>query len=402
MTTRDLTDTGEAEKHTQGCCGSTASDMKKPAAAATDIQSTTESATETNAEKTATSSCCDTEDGASGGKKRFDWLLWGSFTGVAITYGLHVLGLEGSAPGWLQTMSHGVFELMNTMWWGVLAAALFVGLLSRIPQAMITAVLGQGGDLRGVWRATLAGVLMDLCSHGILMVGMQLYKRGASLGQVMAFLIASPWNSLSLTIILIALIGLPWTLAFIALSMVIAVISGCIFDRLVKRGTLPANPHTADLPEDYHLWSELKRSLSGVDWRPGLLLGIFWEGIKGSKMVLKWLLFGVLLATALRGFLSLDDFQTWFGPTTLGLVITLVAATIIEVCSEGSTPIAADLLTRASAPGNSFAFMMAGVSTDYTEVMVLKDTTSSWKIALFLPLVTLPQVVVISLILNGF
>lgn len=31
-------------------------------------------------------------------------------------------------------------------------------------------------------------------------------------------------------------------------------------------------------------------------------------------------------------------------------------AIIFEVCSEGSTPIAVDLLTRAKAPGNSFAF----------------------------------------------
>ena len=56
----------------------------------------------------------------------------------------------------------------------------------------------------------------------------------------------------------------------------------------------------------------------------------------------------------------------------------------MEVCSEGSTPIAADLLTRAKAPGNSFAFLMTGVSTDYTEIMVLKDTTRSLKVALFL------------------
>jgi len=119
-------------------------------------------------------------------------------------------------------------------------------------------------------------------------------------------------------------------------------------------------------------------------------------------MVLRWLLFGILLATLLRSFVALEDFQAWFGPTALGLLVTLVAATIIEVCSEGSTPIAADLMTRANAPGNSFAFMMTGVSTDYTEVMVIKDTMSSWKIALFLPLVTVPQVVVIAVVLNNF
>lgn len=347
----------------------------------------------------AATSCCDT--GAASGKQRFDWFYWGCLMTVAVAYSLHLLA-PAIGPAWLQTMSHGVYELLNTMWWGVVAAVVFVGLLSRVPQAMITAVLGQGGQLSGVWRATLAGVLMDLCSHGILMVGMQLYQRGASLGQVMAFLIASPWNSFSLTIILIVLIGMPWTLAFIVLSMAIAVFSGCIFDRLVQRGTLPANPNSMDLPEGYRLWPEVKRSLAAVDWQPQLLVNIVGDGLKSSRVVIKWLLFGVLLATVIRGFVSLDDFQTWFGPTWLGLMLTLVAATIIEVCSEGATPIAADLMTRAQAPGNSFAFMMSGVSTDYTEVMVLKDTTDSWKIALFLPLVTLPQVAAVALLLNAF
>ena len=92
--------------------------------------------------------------------------------------------------------------------------------------------------------------------------------------------------------------------------------------------------------------------------------------------------------------------QTFFGPTLLGLGATLLAATIIEVCSEGSAPIAGDLVTRAGAPGNGFAFLMAGVATDYTEVLVLKETTCSWRFALFLPLVTLPQIIVLAVIMN--
>ena len=87
-------------------------------------------------------------------------------------------------------------------------------------------------------------------------------------------------------------------------------------------------------------------------------------------------------------------------PTVSGLFLTLVAATIIEVCSEGSSPIAADLVTRGGAPGNGFTFLMSGAATDYTEIMVLRETTSSRKIALSLPLVTVPQVVVIGFLLN--
>src|SRR5690606_16133475 len=113
-----------------------------------------------------------------------------------------------------------------------------------------------------------------------------------------------------------------------------------------------------------------------------------------------WLLFGVLLAAMIRAFVSVEIFQQWFGPSLVGLAMTLIAAMIIEVCSEGSTPIAADLMSRAQAPGNAFAFMMAGVATDYTEVMVLRETTRSWKIALFMPLITLPQVILLSWLLN--
>jgi len=35
----------------------------------------------------------------------------------------------------------------------------------------------------------------------------------------------------------------------------------------------------------------------------------------------------------------MESFQTWFGPTLAGLGLTVLAATIIEVCSEGSAPL---------------------------------------------------------------
>ena len=117
-------------------------------------------------------------------------------------------------------------------------------------------------------------------------------------------------------------------------------------------------------------------------------------------MVLRWALFGLVLAALIRAFVPADNFATWFGPSMVGLWLTLLAATIIEVCSEGATPIAADLMNRAGAPGNSFTFLMAGVATDYTELMSIRDTTGSWRIALALPLVTVPRVVVIGFLLN--
>ncbi|MDM3869866.1 permease [Porticoccus sp. W117] len=342
-------------------------------------------------------SCCPTPQGE---KVRPDYLLWGSGLIVAVSYGLYWLFGDNSVPQWLWVITSGTAQLLHEMWWGLLAAVVFVGLLERVPRELVMSVLGQGGSVRGVVRATGAGILLDLCNHGILMVGVKLYERGASLGQLMAFLIASPWNSLSLTIVMIALIGWQWTLLFILLSAVIGITTGIIFDRLVARGTLPANPNQVETTESVTFWPELKKLLKSAEVTPKSVSAVLKDGLRDSKMVFRWLLFGIVLAVLIRAFVPMDVYQTYFGPTLIGLFLTLSAATIIEVCSEGSTPIAADLLTRAAAPGNSFTFLMAGIATDYTEVMVLKDLAKSWKVALFLPLVTLPQVLVLGWMLN--
>lgn len=344
-----------------------------------------------------TSACCADEPHG-----RFDWLLWGSLSLVAIAYASYWLLDFATLPAWAHHMSQGVVELVHTMWWGVALGALFVGLLARIPQELVISVLGRGGSKRGLVRATIAGLFFDLCSHGILMVGMQLYKRGASLGQVFAFLIASPWNSLSLTVILIALIGFWWTLIFILGSAVIALVAGYAADRLVDRGHLPQNPNRVELPDDYDWRGEVAELWRESRLTPTSIGGVLWEGIRGSQMVVRWLLVGILLAVLVRAFVDPELFAQWFGPTLVGLGATLLAATIIEVCSEGATPLAADIYTRAGAPGNSFAFLMAGVATDYTELMVLRDTTRSWRLAFALPLLTVPQVIVMGIVMNQF
>lgn len=329
-----------------------------------------------------------------------DWLLRICLGATCLLYLAFLMLGEELPAGWPMLLSHSVFELINTIWWGIVVGILMIAILGRVPREFVMSALGTRRGVKGIWRATFAGVLLDLCSHGILMVGAKLYERGASAGQVMAFLVSSPWNSLSLTLILIALIGLPWTLGFIVLSMLIAFVTGMLFDMFVHRGVLPTNPQQVQLPEDFRFWREARAQLAQADFSAPNILDALKEGLKDSKMVIRWILFGVLLASAVRAFLPTEMFSTYFGPTLMGLGVTIAVATIIEVCSEGSTPIAADILNRAAAPGNSFAFLMGGVATDYTEILVLKDTTRSLKMALFLPLISVPQVLVLGWMLN--
>ncbi len=352
-------------------------------------------------------SCCDIPEpespghGHIHGRTRTDTLFWGSLTVIVAGVLAHLLAgfLSIDAP-WVHHFGHSLIDLLKTMWWGVALGLVTVGLMGQVPKSYFNALLGRGDRAGGIFRAAAAGLLLDLCSHGILMVGAKFYERGASLAQVMTFLIASPWNSLSLTFILIALIGLKWTLLFILGSAMIAVVTGFIYLFLTKIGVFPSNPNAIETPDDFHLMADAKMRLK--KFRPGkkFFKDVVAEGWRDGRVVLRWLMFGIVLASLVRTFVPAETFADWFAPTLAGLALTLVATTLIEVCSEGSAPIGADLVIRAEAPGNGFAFLMAGVSTDYTEIMVLKNMTRSWKMALSLPLLTVPQIVLLGWIMN--
>ena len=342
------------------------------------------------------SNCCgsdDSDDHCSRNGGRFDWLLWGSLSLFLMGSTIHWFWPD--APATLHRFAHASWMLASKAWWGLLTGILAFAILSRFPRELVAAILGSGGSFSGLMRAVGAGVLLDLCNHGILMVGMGLYRRGISLGQTVTFLIASPWNSLSLTLILGALIGWKWMGLFIVLSIVVALITGWLVDRLVAAGRLPANPNAVDLPLDYRMRPailEVIRSLKPGFRNYGALLSV---GLRDSSMILRWIFFGFVLTALIQACVPDDWFRDWFGPSVAGLLLTLMATTVIEICSEGSSPIAADLLNRGGAPGNAFVFLMAVVATDYTEMMALRETTCSWRASFALPIICVPQILII-------
>jgi uncharacterized membrane protein YraQ (UPF0718 family) len=343
--------------------------------------------------------CCGvkTDEHGHAHKRGFDLLLWGSVGIIVAALAVHVSGWHVPYVG---EFAHAVTGLLSIMWWGIVAGVIAVGLMTRIPREYFNKMLGRGDTFGGILRAAAAGLLLDLCSHGILMVGAKLYERGASLAQVMTFLIASPWNSISLTIILFALVGLKWTLVFVAASALVAIATGMIYVVLIKRGILPDNPHKSDMPADFDMMADAKMRLKGFKFNGSFIAGVLKDGFVEGRAVMRWLFVGLILAALVRAFVPTEMLTTYFGPTMMGLLLTLLATTVIEVCSEGSTPVGAELVTLAGAPGNGFTFLMAGVSTDYTEVLVLREMAKSWKIALSLPLITVPQILLLGYIMN--
>jgi len=118
-----------------------------------------------------------------------------------------------------------------------------------------------------------------------------------------------------------------------------------------------------------------------------------------SKMVLWWLLIGMIMASFARAFIPHNLFVEYMGASFIGLVVTLAFATVIEVCSEGSSPLAFEIFNQTGAFGNSFTFLMAGVATDYTEIGLIWSNIGK-RAAMFLPLMTVPQILILDYAFN--
>ena len=302
----------------------------------------------------------------------------------------------------LRLFHHGLVGYLRVIWWAVGLGLFLGGLIDYyIPKMYISSLL-SGSSKRTIVCATFLGFLASACSHGILALSMALYKKGASVASVVSFLLASPWANLSVTFLLIGLFGVKGWL-FVISAILIAIITGLFFQELSRRNWVEQNPNTLDVSEQFSIYEDIKKRAASREWTVqewvGDAKGVFRGALSLSEMVLPWVLLGVVLAGALSVFIPKEFLSRFFGPTLLGLLLTLASATVIETCSEGSAPLAFELYRSTGAFGNSFVFLMAGVITDYTEIGLLWVNIGK-RTALWMILLTVPQVLFLGFLFN--
>lgn len=308
--------------------------------------------------------------------------------------------LSRSLPS-LQHLHHGLVDYLKIIWWAVGLGLFLGGLIDYyVPKEHISYLLA-GSSKRSILRATFLGFLASACSHGILALTVALFKKGASVASTISFLLASPWANLSVTFLLLGLFGMKGWLFMIS-AIGIAILTGLFFQTLSRRRWVEENPNTVEVSQGFSVWEDLKRrwkakkeTVPREQQIAGILQGIF----ALSDMVLPWVLLGVGLAGAVSAFFPKELLHRFFGPTPLGLLWTLAAATVIETCSEGSAPLAFELYRSTGAFGNVLVFLMAGVITDYTEISLIWANIGK-RTAFWMVFLTVPQVLLLGLVFN--
>jgi hypothetical protein len=288
-------------------------------------------------------------------------------------------------------LNESLLSYLGIVWWAVLLGLVLGGVIDYfVPDGFVVKILGKRSK-KTLINAVLAGFLMSACSHGILAIAIQLYKKGASVPAVITFLLASPWANLPMTVLLFGFFG--WkALLFVVGAMVIALITGFIFTILDRFGLIegPAK----DVEVENVSWDrvtnfDVSKSAKGV------AIGF----VSLANMVLWWILIGILAASIIGAYVPEHWFMEYMGPNLTGMLVTLAFATVLEVCSEGTSPLAFEIFNKTAALGNPFVFLMAGVATDYTEIGLLW-TNIGKRTAIWLPIVTVPQILLLGMWFN--
>ncbi|OGX38194.1 MAG: hypothetical protein A3D87_07940 [Omnitrophica WOR_2 bacterium RIFCSPHIGHO2_02_FULL_50_17] len=296
-----------------------------------------------------------------------------------------------------------LMDYLRIVWWAVLLGIFLGGVIDRfIPREYISSILARR-QKRTILRAVFLGFFMSACSHGILALSIELYKKGASTASVIAFLMASPWANLPLTLMLIGFFGISRALFIVISAVVVAVFTGLIYQLLESRGLVETNPNSVSVNERFSLGKDLMNRFRDYRFSRQQLAedakGIY-DGARAlGDMVLWWIMIGMGLASLAGAYVPAHIFHQYMGPTAVGMTVTLFAATVLEVCSEGTAPLAFEIFKQTGALGNSFVFLMAGVATDYTEIGLLWHNIGR-KTAIWLPVITVPQIILLGICAN--
>jgi hypothetical protein len=295
-------------------------------------------------------------------------------------------------------------DYLRLIWWALILGFLLGGFIDHfIPQKYVSRYLSLHKK-RTVLYSVVLGFLMSACSHGILAIAIELYKKGASTSSVIAFLLASPWANLPITILLFGFFGLQ-AIYIVVSAIIIAIITGLVYQVLDRKKWIECKYCEVKVDETFSIRKDVRRRIKKYELMSKNIKSDIKGVLKGSwsltKMVLWWILIGMFMASFARAFIPHDWFMIYLGPTLLGLFMTLILAIIIEVCSEGSSPLAFEIFNQTKAFGNAFVFLNGGVATDVTEIGLIWSNIGK-RAALLLPIITVPQILVLGWVFNIF
>jgi len=242
-----------------------------------------------------------------------------------------------------------------------------------LPDDLLSRWLG-GEGLWPITKAAVIGAPLPLCSCGVLPAAMSLRRSGASRSSTVSFLIATPETGVDSIALSYALLG-----PIMAVIRPLAAIISAIFTGLLTSFIAPAeiakHQHENASCHDGHTHSEpdnccskSKQVQTGFFNRSSSAL--HYGLVEMVDDLVLWLVFGLLLAAAMKTWAPPMILADWGSGLTAMLLMLLVGIPTY-ICATASTPIAAALLLAGISPGTVLVFLLAGPATNIATMGVI-------------------------------
>ena len=261
-----------------------------------------------------------------------------------------------------------LLNVANAMSPYLLLGFLIAGVLHvYVPKRFYARYLSRDNKLSVLWSALL-GIPLPLCSCGVIPTAIGLKNERASKGAVGSFLIATPQTGIDSILATFSLLGLGFAIVRPVAALVTGVCGGLLINRLVK-------DETFNTTEDYSCATEQGNRL----WR--VLRYAFFEMIQDIGLRLT---IGLLAAALINVAVPNEFFLTFGSQPLLQMLVILVVAIPMYICSTGSIPVAAALMMKGLSPGAALVMLMAGPAVNMASILVVKKSLGSRFTAIYL------------------
>jgi uncharacterized membrane protein YraQ (UPF0718 family) len=222
-----------------------------------------------------------------------------------------------------------------------------------VSKTLITRII-PSGTLPAVLLAAGLGLVFPVCECAIVPVVRRLFSKGLPLGAGIAFLLGGP--------IVNPLVALSTAVAYgndlaiaagrLASGYLIAVAMGLMIDRFFSRKTA-----LAEMPIDESREADISLPVSAKISRA------LQHGASDFIDIGRFLVFGAFVAGALQALVSRGDLAGWFGSLPFSVLIMMILALVLSLCSEADAFVAASFRTTLPITAQ-MAFMVLGPMLD--------------------------------------
>jgi uncharacterized membrane protein YraQ (UPF0718 family)/copper chaperone CopZ len=235
-------------------------------------------------------------------------------------------------------------------------------ILGFLFSALIHAFVGErfirrhlgGGGFAPVWKATVFGIPLPICSCGVIPLAAGLRNDGASKSATMSFLVSTPTTGIDSIFVTYAFLGATFAIVRPISALVGGLLVGLLIILLVKEKA--TKRELESIPAHAHSLKE--RLKGGLNYGFGAL----------PEDVGKTIFWGILLAGALSALLPRDVSEAYLSNPFIAYPLMLAVSVPLYVCAIGSVPVAAAMISKGLMPGAALAFLIAGSATNVVTI----------------------------------